>query len=202
MDVEIYVDQVAATTSWLVAPDVRVARRQRRSTVRAAREWVASGAWQWGAVSVHRAPSQRGLRGQWLACSDPSIFGEEMGRVIILEDDVELSPAWFEYLAQAHRVYGSAPNVAGISLQRQKSRLDFYASELGLEDKTSKNGRAKGKPSKLAPLLAEIELDSNYLFPHVGSWGFSPEPRVWYAFRRWMTQLKDADHHSARTYQR
>ncbi|KAJ1459408.1 10 TM acyl transferase domain found in Cas1p-domain-containing protein [Pelagophyceae sp. CCMP2097] len=153
---------------------------EREAVIALAEAWVQG--WKHGRASVHAAKANSGVRAMWLSCYDPSIFGEENARAVILEDDVELSAAWYAYLRAAVRTYSSAPGVAGVSLQRQASRLDAYASELGTK-RVARNA--------LAPLTpAGVEENEVFLFAHVGSWGFSPEPRVWHAFREWMLALE------------
>ena len=97
------------------------------------------------------------------------------------------SPPRFEYLAAAHRAYSMSTGIAGISLQRQAGRMDAYPEEL--EGKRVRPG--KNKP--LAALKPTTYRDTLYLFPHVGSWGFSPEPKVWHDFLDWFKNLEDVD---------
>ena len=103
--------------------------------------------------------------------------------MLILEDDVQVSPAYFAFLADAYAEYGGGDGVAGVSLQRQAYRLDATARELG---------DPSAAPNALAPLPLPND-DGLYLFPHVGPWGFAPEPAVWEAFRAWFRRLDDAD---------
>ena len=116
-----------------------------------------------------------------MAAYDPSVFGDEGRRAVVFEDDVVASPAWFSFLADAVAASRGAPGVAGVSLQRQRSRLDGTARELG---------DAAAAPNKLAPLASAD--DGLYVFGHVGPWGFSPEPGVWLAFRKWFRGLGNA----------
>ena len=97
------------------------------------------------------------------------------------------SPPRFEYLAAAHRAYSMSTGIAGISLQRQAGRMDAYPEEL--EGKRVR----PGKNQPLAALKPTTYRDTLYLFPHVGSWGFSPEPKVWHDFLDWFKNLEDVD---------
>ena len=54
--------------------------------VDAAEAWART--WPLGSARVEKSGEWRGVRGAWLHCSDPGIYGEELGRVLILEDDV------------------------------------------------------------------------------------------------------------------
>lgn len=93
IDVEIHVDQIAPSGSWLWTwGALKTEAKQRREVLNAAVVFVEN--WKHGYAKVMQARKWRGVRGMWLACSDPGIFGEEFTRVVILEDDIELSPAW------------------------------------------------------------------------------------------------------------
>ena len=212
IDVEIHVDQVARSGGWLFGRSANAdERKQRRAVIALARIWAGT-RWDRGEARVFPSREQRGVRGMWLACSDPGLFGEEFTRVVILEDDIELSPAWrvagaahvwrvhrppsphprrFEYLSAAHDAYATSGDFAGISLQRQAARLDAYPRELAGSPMTSATAHGHAN-EKLAELEPDLPRDSVFLFPHVGSWGFSPEPKVWHAFLQWFASLGDA----------
>ena len=102
-----------------------------------------------------------GLAASWLHAWQPT-YEEEV--TLILEDDIVLSRFWYCWLRQAwtdnmHRV-----DLAGISLQRQtliplktaRSRADFQSQQ------------------------------GAFLYPLVGSIGFSPHPQRWNEFLRWV----------------
>ena len=165
IDVEINID--GAPSSWTGDDHKRV--------VQVAHEFQ----WPLGEVSVIQADSWRGLRQAWLECTPKNSLDET--RFIVFEDDLELSEAWFLYLSEATRNYARAPSVAGIALQRQ-SRLD------GSYEDEEVSGQ-----KRLPALNPEIGDDRAFLFPHVGSWGFAPEPRVWTAFLRWYDGLVDIE---------
>lgn len=175
LDLEIYVDNVPSPTPAHV------------HTLTYARHFAAT-SWAFGDATVIAAHQYQGLRAQWLRCANPSVFGDEFGRVIIIEDDVELSPAWFEFLDSTIKFTRHEPRLAGISLQRQPYRLDAYANEV----------LAKRTPNSMAPLFVpdpdDMQDDELYAFAHVGSWAFSPEPWVWFHFVTWFNQLDDHTH--------
>ncbi|KAH8074075.1 N-acetylneuraminate 7-O(or 9-O)-acetyltransferase [Aureococcus anophagefferens] len=147
--------------------------------LKTARAWAST--WPHGEAIVVDVKENRGVRGAWLAAYDPSVFGDEGRRAVVFEDDVVASPAWFRFLTDAVAASRGAPGVAGVSLQRQRSRLDGTARELG---------DAAAAQNKLAPLAPAD--DGLYVFGHVGPWGFSPEPGVWLAFRKWFRKLGNA----------
>lgn len=175
LDLEIYVDNVPSPTS------------SHEDTLAYARHFAAT-SWVYGDTTVIPARHQKGVRSQWLRCANPSAFGDEFGRVLIIEDDVELSPAWFEFLELTLEFTRHEPRLAGISLQRQPYRLDAYANEV--VSAPTKNANS------MAPLFLE-DLEQNdelYAFAHVGPWAFSPEPWVWFHFLTWFDRLDDYTH--------
>mmetsp|Transcript_8380 Transcript_8380/g.25171 ORF Transcript_8380/g.25171 Transcript_8380/m.25171 type:complete len:987 (+) Transcript_8380:64-3024(+) len=185
IDVEIHLDKLGGNTWYQKMSKRQEEERLRQSVVEVAEAFADK--WEFGSAIIVKSRSWKGIRGMWLACANAGLYGEEFTRFVIFEDDIELSPAWFEYLAAAHRAYLRDVGFAGISLQRQTARVDAYDSEL--------NGKTihVGRDQALASLRPAVAPGASYLFPHVGSWGFSPEPRVWYAFLDWFDNLKDID---------
>ena len=99
-----------------------------------------------------------GLRGAWLGA-----WTDGSAHAIILEDDVELSPAWYGWLTRAWKVYGDRDDLAGISLQRQTL--------------------VPQKPSKTVEI---VNGHQPFLYKLVGSIGFSPHPERWREFLEWV----------------
>lgn len=116
-----------------------------------------------GSKSVRLASRQRGLAVSWYKAWEPDSRSQ---RAIILEDDIVLSPYWYAWLSQAWDKYGDLADLAGISLQRQV-----------LIPRT---------PSKQMEIVNRHEP---FLFPLVGSIGFSPNARVWKEFLKWVNAL-------------
>lgn len=101
----------------------------------------------------------RGLRTAWLeACPNPT------GITLILEDDVQLSPLWHAWLTQAWAQYQNRPDLAGITLQRQTLIPEH-------------------------PTRQHTIVNNNlpFLYKLVGSIGFSPHPRRWVEFLKWVS---------------
>lgn len=69
--------------------------------------------WQHGEKIVRTHESNLGLRAHVLSCGD---LAEEYGGVIILEDDIVVSPAFYHYTVQAMNRYDGDPRVAGTAL--------------------------------------------------------------------------------------
>ena len=77
-------------------------------------EAAAKGAgWNHGPLVVRRFEERQGLRKHILGCGDLS---QEYGAVIILEDDLIVSPAYYSYVLQCLEKYRDNEHIAGISL--------------------------------------------------------------------------------------
>jgi hypothetical protein len=118
-----------------------------------------------GSKFIRRVKHQKGLARSWYDAWTP---GNDLERAIILEDDIILSPFWYTWLTTAWDKYGDRDELAGISLQKQLL--------------------IPQKPSK------QMEMgvaNSPFLFPLVGSIGFSPRARIWKMFLQWVNGLPD-----------
>lgn len=69
--------------------------------------------WKYGPKLIRRYPERQGLKKHIIQCGDLS---EKYGAVIILEDDLVVSPGFYSYVCQAHDKYDSDDRIAGISL--------------------------------------------------------------------------------------
>ena len=72
--------------------------------------------WPFGEKEVRYHPEHLGLRRHILKCGDVSL---EYGSVIILEDDLYVSPYFYNYAVKALEFYGGEPRIGGISLYNQ-----------------------------------------------------------------------------------
>lgn len=122
-----------------------------------------------GPVKVTVATSNLGLRDSWLSAVSP----HERGRVIILEDDVEVSPEWYKWLNGAWDAYQHRPDIAGITLYRQTL--------------------IPRNPSHIYEIVNEHEP---FLFAQLGSIGFSPHPQQWAGFVKWTTHSVNINRHN------
>lgn len=142
-------------------------QRDRAAVVAVAWEWIRT--WSRGIATVVERKDWLGVRGHWLS------IRQGAQRLLIVEDDVRLSPAWYEFLSMAEAI--EPLSSAGISLQRQGHRLDEYKDE---------------------PKLHRLYLDDQlFLFTHVGAWGFSPHPVAWRRFRKWFYRFRDPNDYRA-----
>lgn len=141
--------------------------KQRKQLAAGIQELGSNGTYKNGALRAHIWPKHMGLRGQWLEAWHESTPGglrrdtPEIG--LILEDDLELSPYAWRWLKAAHVAYGTLPHVAGFSLQRLQLCAAFCKD-------------LKGGPE---------QSGGGFLYPIVGTWGYSPTARHFVAFREW-----------------
>ena len=111
-----------------------------------------------GPKTVHVSQENIGLRQAWLQAWRPQ---DQCARGIILEDDVELAPAWYLWLNNAWDAYRIRDDLMGISLSRQTQKM-MNLSHFGQDS---------------AHYGYEIVNDHEpFLWKCVGSWGFSPHP--------------------------
>lgn len=69
--------------------------------------------WRWGAKSVVMRNVWHGLRRQWLEAWPEPVDGEY---VLILEDDLEVSPAYYHYALEVLKNTSTRGDLAGVSL--------------------------------------------------------------------------------------
>ena len=79
--------------------------------------YVNAFSWEHGNKYVIIQDERRGLKEHIYRCGDLSRYFKS---VTILEDDLLVSPYFFQYVRQTVDVYGKDPNVAGISLYRNE----------------------------------------------------------------------------------
>ena len=115
-----------------------------------------------GEKVMYLSSTQQGLAGSWYSAHKT----QSTERFIILEDDVVLSPYWFTWLCDMWENFGSLPELAGITLQRQTliPKVPSHSREI-------------------------VNGHFPFLYPLVGSIGFSPNPVVWNEFISWVQQL-------------
>jgi hypothetical protein len=77
---------------------------ERMQVVEVAKNWT----WAIGQKTVHVRKAWVGLRKQWLEC-----YQDVSRRAVILEDDVEVSPFYMQWLRRAAAAYGKRQDLAG-----------------------------------------------------------------------------------------
>ncbi len=73
--------------------------------------------WNYGEKIIRTFNERQGLRNHVLQCGD---LAEEYGAVILLEDDIVVSPEFYSYTVKALEFYKSEKRIAGISLYSHK----------------------------------------------------------------------------------
>lgn len=115
--------------------------------------------WQYGVKTVLKHASHLGLKEHVLRCGD---LTEEHDSVIILEDDLIVSPYFYEFASEAERFYLNDESVAGISLYNyQVAESCFY------------------------PFQAMDDGSDVYFIQVASSWGQLFTKNQWRKFRTW-----------------
>ena len=126
--------------------------------VRTAEECV----WSHGSKEVFYRPERLGLRKHIISCGDMT---EKYGAVMILEDDLFVSPDFYNYAMQALERYGDDPRIAGISLNTKRELLE--------------------SPYPFFPLHTGYDV---YFQQFASSWGQVWNRRMWADFKEWYEQ--------------
>ena len=116
--------------------------------------------WKFGPKKVIRQPQHLGLKAHILQCGD---LTGEYGSIILLEDDLLVSPYFYEYAKAALSHYSAVQEIGGISL---------YAYEI------SENG--------FGPFHPLADSSDVYFLQFPSSWGQAWTADQWRAFREWL----------------
>ena len=125
--------------------------------------------WKHGDVRVHVQKRHVGIYGQWIDTWKPVQASQRSKNetdelVLILEDDLTVSPFAYRWLKAAHRFYSNRTDLAGFTLQSEGLIVASNGAPFN-------PNRQKTGPS--------------YMYALLGSWGFSPNPDVWRRFQDW-----------------
>lgn len=121
--------------------------------------------WRFGDKHVVAHPTRLGLREHILRCGDLS---EKYGGVIVLEDDLYVSPEFYEYTLEALAFYRTNSRIAGISLYNYRYN----------------------ETAKLAFRAIEDGSDC-YFMQTASSWGQCWTWDQWRAFRQWYDENRE-----------
>lgn len=117
--------------------------------------------WTHGEKRVIHREKRMGLRNHILACGD---LTEEYGDVVVLEDDLFVSPYFYEYTTQALTFYDEDPRIAGISLYSQQFNQTANLPFTPIDDGNS----------------------DAYFMQLAASWGQAWSRKHWQGFRQWL----------------
>lgn len=117
-----------------------------------------------GQKHISRANAAMGLAKSWFNAWRPSSLND---RAVILEDDIEVSKDWYEWLLGTWENYGKDMDIAGVSLMRQV----LIAK----------------KPHRSREI---VNRHQPFKYALVGSIAFSPSPKVWMEFCAWLDAIE------------
>ncbi len=115
--------------------------------------------WRHGPKRILCHSDRMGLRNHIISCGD---LTEQYGAVMILEDDLYVSPDFYNYAMQALEKYGSHPRIAGIALNTRRELLE--------------------SPYPFFPLHTGYDV---FFQQFASSWGQIWNRRMWTDFRTW-----------------
>lgn len=115
--------------------------------------------WEHGEKLVIYHPERLGLRKHIISCGDLS---RKYGAVMILEDDLYVSPDFYNYAMKALETYGGLSVIAGISLNTKRELLESSY-----------------------PFMPLHRGDDIYFQQFATSWGQVWNERMWNGFREW-----------------
>lgn len=117
--------------------------------------------WEFGTKRIICHENHLGLKQHVLSCGD---LTNEFGTVIILEDDLFVSPYFYQYAFGAEKFYSDDQNIAGISL------YNYQVAE-----------------SCFCPFQAVDDGSDVYFIQVASSWGQLFTKQQWSSFREWFS---------------
>lgn len=120
--------------------------------------------WPHGPKIVDQQPARLGLRQHILTCGDLS---QKYGSIVLLEDDLLVSPWFYSYAHQALSHYAEKPGIAGISLYK------YAIAE-----------------SCFLPFSPITEGEDTWFMQMPSSWGQAWTAAQWHNFRSWLDKTE------------
>lgn len=130
--------------------------------------------WEYGTKQVLEQSEKLGLKAHIMRCAQ---FSLQYQSIILLEDDVFVSPYFYQYATQALAFYKSDEQVAGISLYH------YQITE-----------------SSFAPFEPLLDKNDVYFLQIAASWGQVWTAKQWYLFSKWYGQYGDTTFHRLPQY--
>jgi hypothetical protein len=130
-------------------------------------EYVQDYRWNKGPKYVNIQENRLGLKRHIIQCGDLTKFFKG---IILLEDDIFVSPFFYRYAEEAVNAYGNDPRISQISLYRNETN-----GFVGLPIKFLENG------------------SDAFLYKCVSSWGECWTYQMWNAFKQWYDSCTDDD---------
>lgn len=124
--------------------------------------------WKFGPKEVRVKAKNTGLKAHIISCGD---LTEEFGDVIILEDDLFVSPYFFDYVKEAQQFYRHEVKIAGISLYTYRLTDNIWNNKL--------------------PFIPITNHSDVFFMQIASSWGQSWSREQWKGFREWFNTDPD-----------
>lgn len=115
--------------------------------------------WPFGEKRLVIQPQRLGLRKHILQCGE---YTAQFDTIIILEDDLYVSPLFYRFARQAIAKYGNDPGIAGVSLYSHLWNVNCSR-----------------------PFVSEDDGTDAYFFQFAQSWGQVWNRRMWNEFHHW-----------------
>ena len=125
--------------------------------------------WKYGEKEVIYRPERLGLRKHIISCGDMT---EKYDTVMILEDDIYVSPDFYNYAMQMLEKYGDHPQIAGIALNTKRELLESVYP--------------------FFPLRTGYDI---YFQQFATSWGQVWNRRMWTGFKKWYEEHQTLPFH-------
>jgi len=125
--------------------------------------------WKQGTKTIHKRTENAGLYQQWIYTWN--ITEETTEAAVILEDDLQVSPGFYQWLRVARAAYAQDTDVAAFTLQRS----------------TLRPRQIRGVASGPLDISQEHVV---FKYRLLGTWGFAPERDEWVEFRSWFEEMK------------
>lgn len=123
--------------------------------------------WTHGEKVVIERKERMGLKAHVLACGD---LTEEYGSIIVLEDDLYVSPSFYEYSVKALDFTENDEQIGGVSLYNHLFNVHARRSFVAIDDGYD-----------------------NWYFQFASSWGQAYTKGQWSAFKEWMKKHDNTD---------
>lgn len=125
--------------------------------------------WKQGSKVIHKRLENAGLYHQWIYTWN---ITEETNEVaVILEDDIEVSRAFYQWLRLVRQEYAQDTDVGAFTLQRS----------------TLRPRQIKGVASGPLSIPKEHVV---FKYRLLGTWGFAPQRDQWVEFRKWFEEKR------------
>ena len=123
--------------------------------------------WEHGEFKLIQREARMGLRKHILSCGD---MVEQYDAIVVLEDDLVLSPFFFDYIKETVSVYSDDPHIGGISLYKHETH-----------------------PGVHRPFVPACNGFDVYMMQFAQSWGQCWTKSMWLGFKKWYTENENAD---------